>query len=167
MKRNENFSLPHELELTISQLVHDRSPTGTISVVVPKTEQQTDGISCGLFAVAFAWEAAAGADVEQIRFDQRKMRAHLLSCLEAENLTAFPKLRRRKTERRITVETVIKVFCDCRRPQSIGKMLQCDLCSEWFHFRCIGLSAKEARSKPLEHWECPKYRPPSSKRPRL
>ena len=55
MKRRPNFALPSEVELMVAQRVHPRSQGDEIPVVVPKVQQQTDGVSCGLL-VASSWE---------------------------------------------------------------------------------------------------------------
>ena len=44
------------------------------------------------------------------------------------------------------------LFCVCRRPNDGEAMICCDVCEEWYHLRCIGLSAQEAAR--LEHFVC-------------
>ena len=76
MKRRPNFALPSEVELMVAQLVHPRSQGDEIPVVVPKVQQQTDGVSCGLFAVASAVEAAMGSDLAQARYVKQMFHFH-------------------------------------------------------------------------------------------
>ena len=45
---------------------------------------------CGVFAIAFALQAALGQCVGDIAFDQSKMKNHLLECFKARKLTPFP-----------------------------------------------------------------------------
>jgi polycystin 1L2 len=59
-------------------------------VSFPPVRNQTGEVDCGLFAIAYAFELAAGNDPTTINFDQSKMRQHLLSCLEREEFTSFP-----------------------------------------------------------------------------
>ena len=34
----------------------------------------------------------------------------------------------------------VHLYCTCLQPEWINtKMIQCDLCQEWFHFKCIGI----------------------------
>ena len=36
-------------------------------------------------------------------------------------------------------------FCICRGPDTGEVMVQCDECQEWYHVRCVGISARKAR----------------------
>ena len=47
---------------------------------------------------------------------------------------------------------VEEVYCLCREPER-GRLLGCDGCDEWFHIKCVGLSAEGPR--------------PSSSQPRI
>ena len=42
-----------------------------------------------------------------------------------------------------------KKFCICRGP-SYGDMIECEICEEWFHFKCVGIKEGE---EPKE-WHC-------------
>ena len=33
----------------------------------------------------------------------------------------------------------VDVFCSCRMPATYGDMVQCGLCEQWFHIKCVGL----------------------------
>ena len=54
--------------------------------------KQTDGFNCGLFAIAYAAEILHGKSQMETIFDVKKMRNHLLVCLEQKTLTPFPKI---------------------------------------------------------------------------
>ena len=46
-------------------------------------------------------------------------------------------------------------FCKCHRPYDVktsAAMVCCDECFEWFHYDCVGLSAKQAQA--LENYVC-------------
>lgn len=45
-------------------------------------------------------------------------------------------------------------YCLCRGPDDGSPMICCDKCNEWYHIRCIQISARLARS--LEKYFCPK-----------
>ena len=55
-------------------------------------QQQEGTVDCGLFAIANAIEVCQGNNPEHVKFDQEKMRSHLLECLNNEQLTVFPKI---------------------------------------------------------------------------
>ncbi len=50
--------------------------------------QQTGGVDCGIFAIAFTTD---GFDPVAVIYDQ-KMRNHLASCLEKQSFLPFPKI---------------------------------------------------------------------------
>ena len=64
-----------------------------------KVQQQKGMDDCGLFALAFCEAWCRLEDVEDLSFDQGKMREHLEKCLRSrdQQLTAFPLLQRKNT----------------------------------------------------------------------
>ncbi|KAL6074311.1 COMPASS (complex proteins associated with Set1p) component [Balamuthia mandrillaris] len=48
-----------------------------------------------------------------------------------------------------------RLYCVCRRPEDEDSsgMIGCDYCDDWFHFRCVGLSA--AQAKRIKRYRCP------------
>ena len=54
--------------------------------------KQTDGFNYGPFAIAYAAEILHGKSPMEAIFDVKKMRNHLLVCLEQKTLTPFPKI---------------------------------------------------------------------------
>jgi len=47
-----------------------------------------------------------------------------------------------------------ELYCLCQQPYNVDtSMISCDLCGEWFHIRCVGLSQTQARS--LRKYTCP------------
>ena len=49
-------------------------------------------------------------------------------------------------------------YCLCRGPEE-GFMVQCDLCEDWFHGRCVNMSKDEARDR--DEYLCPNCEPGS------
>lgn len=72
----------------ISQLTNFKNDN--ITVIMPAIQRQTNGSSCGLFAVAFATSLLMGNDPCMIAYDQSKMRQHLKDCFTKRLLTEFP-----------------------------------------------------------------------------
>ena len=54
--------------------------------------KQIDGFNCGPFAIAYAAEILHGKSPMEAIFDVKKMRNHLLVCLEQKSLTPFSKI---------------------------------------------------------------------------
>ena len=54
-----------------------------------KTQKQRGSKDCGLFAIAYATALLNEIDVSNIKFDQSKMRQHLLSCFVNKSVTPF------------------------------------------------------------------------------
>lgn len=50
-----------------------------------------------------------------------------------------------------------RLWCICRKPHGGRFMVCCDLCNEWFHGECIGVSRKQSREIELSTslWFCP------------
>jgi hypothetical protein len=57
-----------------------------------RTQKQIGAKDCGLFAIANALALATGENLTGLKFDQIKMRAHLVKCLTSKppKLTMFP-----------------------------------------------------------------------------
>ena len=55
-------------------------------------QRQPDGYNCGLFAIAFAAEILDGKSPSEAIFSVDKMCGHLISCLETQKLSHFPKV---------------------------------------------------------------------------
>ena len=66
---------------------------------------------CGFFTIAFAYHAARGNNLSNIKFQQEKMRQHLAYCFKKKRLELFPYT----TPHRQTFFSYIKIelYCDC------------------------------------------------------
>ena len=48
-------------------------------------------------------------------------------------------------EEEVYVENEHELFCVCQQPYNVDTaMIECDLCNEWYHLKCMGLT--QARS---------------------
>ena len=97
--------------------------------------QQQSGITdCGVFAVAFAYHAAIGDELERIIFDQGQMRKHLLRCFEKKELSRFPhKLLRSRGECKFQY-IALHCYDHCKLPESYDNLLGCDSFDQWYHY---------------------------------
>ena len=53
--------------------------------------KQVGSIDCGVFTVAYAVDVLEGNNPESIRYEQMKMRRHMIHCIEADKFTPFPR----------------------------------------------------------------------------
>ncbi|KAK8405867.1 hypothetical protein O3P69_001975 [Scylla paramamosain] len=60
------------------------------AAIMRPVQQQNDGHSCGLFALAFAFSIAVGQDPCTVRYDRASMAPHLVRCLEQGVVEPFP-----------------------------------------------------------------------------
>ncbi|KAL5487221.1 hypothetical protein EMCRGX_G019798 [Ephydatia muelleri] len=118
-------------------------------VNVATVQKQRGSDDCGVFAIAFALHAALGHCLEEIEFDQATMRDHLLKCYTTRNFTPFPTKKVKRA--RHTLIMNIDVFCSCQMPDTYGDMVQCGLCKQWFHIKCVGLHSLPSSA---EKWNC-------------
>ena len=98
-------------------------------------QQQRGEYDCGLFVIATALHITAGNNIEEVSFDQTRMRSHLVQCFEMKVLSPFPQPKK-KVKRSMLANILIPFFCHCGRPDSLDEMIQCDACDVWFHFQC-------------------------------
>ncbi|KAL5110630.1 Lysine-specific demethylase 5B [Taenia crassiceps] len=47
------------------------------------------------------------------------------------------------------------IYCVCRQPGYTGIMLQCELCKDWFHKRCVGFSSRNVDVRRVRY-TCPR-----------
>ena len=95
-------------------------------------------MKCGLFAVVFATELVFSISPGHISFVQKELRAHMLKCLQQQNITRFPRTDHRVKFCKSEVHTFV-VYCICRQPFLKMYMAECSSCSEWFHRRCMNI----------------------------
>uniref|UniRef100_A0A1B8Y9C9 Uncharacterized protein n=1 Tax=Xenopus tropicalis TaxID=8364 RepID=A0A1B8Y9C9_XENTR len=62
----------------------------TITIKRLNVHQQRNGRDCGVYAIANAFEFLSNGD-PTCRYNQKRMRQHLIECLERGEITAFPK----------------------------------------------------------------------------
>ena len=144
---------------TIYKLLISREEDGEvvdphITVHVPNIPQQEGIADCGVYAIAYAWHAARGDNLEEMIFEQGKMRDHLVTCFRRQKLTPFPHSKRRPDQRQaypMFPYREIEVFCTCDMPECLDNMIMCDGCEEWFHLSCVGLKAPPPDTDP---WHC-------------
>ena len=116
---------------------------------------QPNANDCGVHAIAYATELSYGADPVTCTWHVKKMRRHLLLCLESGVLTRFPKIgeRRIRFGTRVRQSLTYDIFCTCRTINDDTKsMIECVRCFKWYHKMCMALD--EEKSYSGVQWLC-------------
>ena len=141
---------PEQRTATQSQIVAIMCcPDTSITLKVEKTQFQKGGSDCGLFAT----DLCHGNNPASYRYDQDKLRSHLLECLRLKKMTPFPSQLHRpgrpQTEH-------IRVYCSCHLPDhGKEKMAACDRCAEWYHISCENIPKAVVKNSGT-FWICSK-----------
>ena len=116
---------------------------------------QKNSSDCGLHAIACATELVHGCDPVVSEFDTKKMRPHLIECLENKRMSRFPVVKKRRVPlgSRVRKTVEVKIYCVCRLPNDpTREMIECVSCQVWFHLDCMSLDAE--KSYKGEKWTC-------------
>ena len=101
-------------------------------------QQQTNGVDCGLFALAFCSEILLrNSNPAEIYFQEHKLRFHLLPFLAAGKIREFSKSTKESYKTCREKLFYIDIFCSCRMPWKTNEkniyekqMTQCCSCKE-------------------------------------
>ena len=135
-----NGRLSCELQVQIASIYRLAIKDKKIMVTVLPVQQQTAGtLTCGVFAIAFAYHFCRGDSIEKLSFSEGEMGEHLVQCLNEQKFGPFP-YTTSKVQRCRRKHIFVHLYCTCLQPEWIDtKIIQCDLCQEWFHFKYVGI----------------------------
>ena len=85
-------SLTPSSKKSIRLLYKNYVPNGGERMTFLPVQKQPDGYNCGAFVIAYAAELLDGQCRSDAVFDGNEMREHLITCLENQILTPFPKV---------------------------------------------------------------------------
>ena len=139
------WNLPKEQEEIWQTFSHAASDT---SVWYMEESWHWSNWAATKLVIATALHIAAGNNIEEVSFDQTRMRSHLVQCFEMKVLSPFPQTKK-QVKRSMLANILIPVYCHCGRPDSLDEMIQCDACDEWFHFQCAHI-----KRAPDSDWFC-------------
>ena len=115
-----------------------------IFLLFPEVQQQRDGSSCGLFALAFACTLAEGKDPSRVVYPHGStMCSHLLKCILGEETLSFHSGPSLDNPSPPPLKSFFKIYCSCRLLDH-GDVILCDACKEWYHL-CWHTSRKKGR----------------------
>ena len=124
--------LHYDTMVTISNLL--QTENGTITVHLPEVQKQTNGSSCGLYAIAFATTLLNGQNPSLTRYNQAEMRPHLRRCLLAGEMSDFPMGSDGVCLPQKTFN--LKISCHCKKPDT-RNMKSCKTCGIQCHLSCL------------------------------
>ena len=135
---NPNVPLSASLQIQIAQLYSDGG--NEIEVLLPNTNQQTNGSDCGVFAIGNLTYLCRCIQENVIplfdkQFDETQIRNHLMRCFESREISKFPTT---KCDQLVKfVKTKIPTECSsCHKPNLYEDMIECSNCSMWIHYSC-------------------------------
>ena len=82
--------LTSSLEQQLAQMYEPAAKEGNLTVMQMPVHQQSNARDCGVYSIAYAYHAAVGDDIPSLNFDHTKIRSHLISCFDREELSRFP-----------------------------------------------------------------------------
>ena len=123
-------------------------------------QQQSNGVDCGVFAIAFiSYVLSHYKSPIDAKFNTSKMRSHLLHCLLEIKVTEFPRIK--QTIRKCFEKTIkVMLHCSCQMPCRKSdnnvvdrQMAECSGCRGWFHTMCERITTAIFQEKSKD-WHC-------------
>lgn len=143
--RPTRFVMTPTLSIQLA-LLYGQNSNQDLEIILIDTQKQTNSVDCGLFAIAHLTEFCSKGNLNpDICFDTKKMRTHLITCLESGTLSCFPTVPKRqntRTRNRPKHRSIpIKLHCSCRLPDCVGSMVKCEACKIYYHKYCVKTSS--------------------------
>ena len=110
---------------------------GGLTIHHVAVQLQTGTKDCGVLAIAIALHAALGHNLEEVTFNQRRLRKHLVDCFTEGRLTDFPVTSKKMIPRVVSKISFIPLYCHCRLPESFDDLVACEKCNKWYHHKCV------------------------------
>ena len=126
------------LNLKIAMLF--KTKNDFVQVRFADVKQQTDGHSCGFFALAYSASLIGDNDPRREDYIQENLRQHASDCIEKGELSMFPKNHLQRNHNGYFEEYQIDIHCICRLPAR-ENMITCTSCLKQFHSDCITFSS--------------------------
>ena len=129
------------------------------------TQIQSDGSSCGLFAIANATALAFGLNPSEYVYDATQLREHFIKCCSEKKMEPFPFIDMRRCRNwRSSRRYRYKLFCSCKMPfddqdegfpEKYRKLVECKGCKNWFHVSCE-MIPNDVLTERRSSWRCSK-----------
>ena len=157
--RGENNEYPEDILKSICRIA--ACSRASLRINCLPVQQQGNAIDCGIFVIAFATDICFHIDPCQSSYDHGKMREHLLTCLQLDEFTPFPKIKRR-VKRSRSYHLYENIYCICRQNFTESDtdnpdffMARCMECYDWYHKKCMNINKIVFLSeKEHKKWKC-------------
>ena len=144
-------SIPVKTIRLIASLVC--STASKLDIRMMDVASQSNKSDCGVLAIAYTFDICSGLNPCSVRFDPKKIRQHLMACLENCQFSRFPLLGERKSAPVKSTKTV-ELHCTCRMPEEKGdEMAECDSCHVWYHSHCMDIPSGVFGETEIS-WKC-------------
>ena len=113
-----------------------------VNIIRYDLEKQQGGLDCGVYAIAYAVSVSQEEKPKTLKFNQKLMRHHLISCLEKKQFTVLSSAPLQSENRKNPIIKEMYIFCNCRLPHDDSNliMIECSKCEELFNFSCVNIS---------------------------
>ena len=117
-------SLHYPTSLSVKKPIEDLLHTKeeVIIIEIMNVQLQKGGNDCGLFAIAITTTLSNGGNPVDMAYNQGKMRDHLITGFERNQLLPFPSNTRKRRGRQVIRMEELLVFCVCRLPDD-GRLI--------------------------------------------
>jgi len=143
------------------------SQSWKLKMLLEKVQFQKNAVDCGVYAIAYMTDLCHGVDPSSCYYaESTVLRKHLIQCYTEGRMNIFPSQSLQK--RRPSVYQ-LNIYCSCRLPFALEHvkledvptgedtdMIQCGICSGWYHRTCVNLSHEQFKelSQPKALWMC-------------
>lgn len=105
---------PPNYEINNNNLVIDLTNDNQqceIECIIEPVQKQSNTTLCGLYAIAFAYDLCEGFNPVYRNYDESKMRAHLVKCLEQKFFEEFPRANHMSNAKSAPQAQIIYIDC--------------------------------------------------------
>ena len=149
-----NLSTPLRHQLVDIYKQYSVGLLGEISVNVLCAQKQFGSDDCGLFSIANMFAFASGIDPITVRFQQNRMREHLVQCLERKEVRMFPQFNTHVGSV-TSFQYHLSKHCKCHRHKPGEQLIQCTSCHVRYHFNCLTIDPSDVAALINEEYVCP------------
>ena len=139
-------SVSNKMIHLIASMVY--SSSSTLEVRTMDVAKQSNSSDCGVLSIAYAFDLCSGYDPCEVKYDHKKIRQHLVSCLENCQLSRLPLLLCEQKSSSTKFEKTV------RMPGESHDMAKCDICHVWYHRHCMDIPSEVFDKEEDIYWEC-------------